>query len=315
MSADVSRQGRVVITTLYDEQVPSPQVFYLYGRALEVYKKAYGQKEYDYWIGYMEKKHSDLKRFKDIFEKEELTAENYPSFAHRGIHDVESLFWVMTWTLLLVQPVLPQNESNQPNAASYSLILKSMLDHECWREARTSPESRDLPVSYKVWRQALGEPLQDFDQMMAALQCYFFFPWYRITELETQFAEQHGFELLRRQLLTAIMQCLPQKDYPFTAEDIKNPSCIPLRRGYCVEWRKFRKSSSDSHLTVPTSKGQTSSQTSNTGSVSSATKRARSESGVTVTRSRSKKKKTSAEEDSTVKQITRFHRLRSDWLP
>jgi hypothetical protein len=315
MSADVSRQGRVVITTLFAEQIPSPKIFYLHDRALKVYQKAYGQKEYDYWIGYMKEKYSDLKRLKDILEKEDSDpiVKDYPPFAHRGIHDVESLFWVMTWTLLLVQPVLPQDQTRQLNKASHSLILDNMLKHKCWKDARISPASRDQPQPVAVWKQALGQQLQDFGQMMATLQCYFFFPWYRVPELEGKFAEQHGFELLRRQLLTAIIQCLPQKETPFTPEDMNNPSCIPLTRGYCVEWRIVR--APDTHLTIPTSKGQSSSQNSNTGSVSSATKRARSESGAVVTRSRSKKKKTSTEEDSLVKQITRFHKMRSNWLP
>jgi hypothetical protein len=315
MSADVSRQGRVVITTLYIEQVPTPQVFYLHGRALEIYKKAYGQKEYDYWIDYMGEKYSDLILLKDILEKEDFPVGHYPPFEHRGIHDVESLFWVMTWTLLLVQPVLPPNQLRQLHEPSHTFMVKNMLGYMCWQGGRASPESRDQPTSYKVWKQTLGDELGNFDQMMATLQRYFFFPWYRVLELDKQFAEQHGFELLRRQLLTAIVRCLPDKEPPFTPEDINDSSCIPLERGYCINWRTSRVLASNSHLKVPTPKGQSSSQNSNTGSPSSATKRARSESGVVVTRSRSKKKKTSAEEDSIVKQIIRFHKLRSEWLP
>jgi hypothetical protein len=316
MSADVSRQGRVATVRFSPEDVPTHNVFLLEDRVRKVYADAFGDTEYQTWIDYMKNARETLKNLlKEIRKTGDGNSNNYPLFEHRGIHDTESLFWVMAWSFLLISPQGDSAEIDQP---AFSKLINGMIGVRGWHESRHILETRDTLYSEQMWSNALGRGLTSFCGMLASLQDYFNFPWYRLPDLDTWFVKAHGFEVLRRHLLTAIMQCLPKKDMPFQRGDLNenNPLSIQLHRGRCVDWKKLRETPGEPgiHLAVPI---RSTSHYSSGDSASFSTKRARSESAVTITRStsRSKKQKSSVQEDTVVMEIVRFSKLRSKWLP
>jgi hypothetical protein len=258
MSADVSRQGRLAMSPIRPDCIPSKESFELTGDAKEAYCGVFGENMYHWWIETMKKGSPGLARV--ATEVGANTSD--PTFVHEAIHDAESLFWVLTWTLLLVDPV---GLNKRTCSTNHNQMVNNMLDHGRYKttleSTRETEFNRDQVKEAYRWKINLGEPFGPICTMLARMQVHFSFPWYRVdaNDFNSKFMSLHGFEVLRRQLLAAIFTFMPSTDIRSEAGSSNN-SVIKLNRGFCCKWKETgnnaQRTTTISHILSPGSGSQ-----------------------------------------------------------
>jgi hypothetical protein len=260
MSADVSRQGRL-LTDIPDKYIPTQDIFIIRNdKAREAYINTFSSNEYYSWIKVIDTHHPKLKALVSHMDStKDRDSSLHPKFHHRGVHDAESLFWVLTWTLLLLDPVAPNTEGRDAERAR---VIRNLRTHESIPGGRKSGANRDAIINEAKWEVLLGQAFSPLWASLESLQSYFAFPWYRVTEFPVSFTEHHGFEVLRRQLLNAIFSFLPDKAMPLEKTFIMNhTNAMKINKGICCKWKEEiaaleKPSAPRVHLTVLTGNSQ-----------------------------------------------------------
>jgi hypothetical protein len=258
MAADVSQQGRLVTDTA-EKNMPSKDIFVIKNdEARQAYINTFGDDEYRYWIDIINKGGPQLKKLVSYIDTfQDRDASLHPKFHHRRVHDAESLFWVLIWVSLLLDPKEKQPEG--PHTVRAQMMVNMRMHQSLYDEdSRRLTANRDTLLPIGKWEVILGAKCSSLSAPITSLHSHFAFPWYRVTEFPIEFLEYHGFEVLRRQLLTAIYSLLPPMTSlaPYEREHImNNPKALKLNRGLCCKWKDEiaatdKKTVPKEHLTV-----------------------------------------------------------------
>ena len=183
--------------------VPMPQ---LSGKAKDAYIKAYGQDMYD--------EYSDKTSETVHGRGQPKLYEDPRPFTHRPDHDVESIFWVLLFTLLLATP---KDSQEKPSRIFYA-VIKRMMYHTIDPDEIIDLRDRFFHLTLQEWSNLFHHKLSPIVPMMDALadQVY---PEYGL--LDPPPKQDHLHEVFRRILLNQIL--LMEDNIPLAPGVLRNP--------------------------------------------------------------------------------------------
>ncbi|KAI0692227.1 hypothetical protein BC835DRAFT_1416708 [Cytidiella melzeri] len=169
----------------------------LEGLAKDLYVKAYGSDVYDTWTDKPGQVHG-------VKPTPKAGAGYDMAFEYREEHDVESLFWVFIYTVLLATP--EENDPVDTAEVQQRKAQKVQVALRCFREVKTGCyfDSRDtlLRMSKDNWEAVLPATLAPVIPLIMGMICHI---WPEYARLEEQPAPGHLHEAFRRLLLDFIV--------------------------------------------------------------------------------------------------------------
>ena len=178
----------------------------LNGRAKEVYIENYGQETYDTY--------TDIDT---VHGRKRPTAPlEDPKFYHRPDHDVESIFWVLLFTLITARP---KGTTPDGPPQAFATAMKWFRTHKVEKESWYDSREPFLRLGRKRWTEMFHPKLASVADMMQQLSLQVQ-PEYGL--LNPPPAEDHLHEAFRRILLSHILSM--EDDIPLTPNVSRDPT-------------------------------------------------------------------------------------------
>ena len=177
------------------------------GKAKDAYVKAYGQDVYS--------SYSDKGSNKVHGRQPPEPSETPLPFSHRPDHDIESIFWVLVFTLMLA---LPKGPYEKPSPRFYKGV-KKIREHTIDRDEDVDLRDWFFRLEPTEWPGLFHSKLSPIVGMVEALSLQVY-PEYGLLNPPPE--EEHLHEAFRRILLNQILSM--EDDIPLTPGVSRNPN-------------------------------------------------------------------------------------------
>ena len=166
------------------------------GQALELYQQAWGSEFYSMWTDAVK----GPQFIRDV--------EDEPVFTHLPYHDMESVFWVIYWSLLRAVPTESKDFEEGMEYPTFQGAFKIITTHGAGMS-----DLRDL-LSHSPWADHLHSGLQSLGPMLERMWAYVGREWGLFYNEDGSTRQDHAHEAVLRLLLREIVRLEDEDPLP-----------------------------------------------------------------------------------------------------